>query len=65
MSKVLTPEQVKQRFQQRGKTIKSWAIENGYHPVVVYNVLNGLSRAHRGKTHDIAVKLGLKQPYQG
>ncbi|OCG02934.1 hypothetical protein [Gilliamella sp. wkB112] len=61
MSKVLTPQQVKQQFQQKGKTIKSWAIENGYHPVVVYNVLNGLSRAHRGKTHDIAVKLGLKQ----
>ncbi|MCX8581427.1 DNA-binding protein [Gilliamella sp. B3482] len=61
MSKVLTSQQVKQQFQQRGKTIKSWAIENGYHPVVVYNVLNGLSRAHRGKTHDIAVKLGLKQ----
>ncbi|QYN44479.1 DNA-binding protein [Gilliamella sp. ESL0441] len=63
MSKVLTPQQVKQQFQQEGKTIKSWAIENGYHPVVVYNVLNGLSRAHRGKTHDIAVKLRLKQAY--
>lgn len=61
MSKVLTPQQVKQQFHEKGKTIKSWAIENGYHPVVVYNVLNGLSRAHRGKTHDIAVKLGLKQ----
>ena len=50
MPKILTPEQVKQKFQQNGKTIKSWAIENGYHPVVVYNVLNGLSKAHRGKT---------------
>lgn len=63
MPKILTPEQVKQQFQQKGKTIKSWAIENGYHPVVVYNVLNGLSRAHRGKSHDIAVKLGLKASY--
>ncbi len=60
MTKVLTPTQVKQQFKQKGKTIKSWAIENGYHPVVVYNVINGLSRGNRGKTLEIAVKLGLK-----
>lgn len=38
MPKVFTSEQIKQQFQQKGKTIKLWPIKNGYHPIVVYNV---------------------------
>ena len=55
-----TPEQVKKRLRQQGKTTAAWAQENGFEPWLVYRVLNGFTKATRGKGHDIAVKLGLK-----
>lgn len=58
--KVLTPDQVKQRFKQRGETVSKWAEENGFRPNAVYRVLNGFDKCHYGKAHDIAVALGLK-----
>ncbi|MCC4259209.1 DNA-binding protein [Pseudomonas aestusnigri] len=58
--KVLTPEQVKQRFKQRGITVKTWAEENGFRTNAVYRVLNGIDKAYYGKGHKIAVALGLK-----
>ncbi|WP_043241352.1 DNA-binding protein [Pseudomonas tohonis] len=59
-NKALTADQVKERFRQAGKTITAWAVENGYTRNEVYRVLNGQAKAHYGKAHDIAVKLGLK-----
>jgi len=56
----MTPEQVKDRFRKRGKTVASWAEENGYSRQEVYRVLNGFTKGYRGKSHEIAVKLGLK-----
>ncbi|AJC66469.1 MULTISPECIES: DNA-binding protein [Dickeya] len=56
----MTPEQVKQRFQQHGITVTAWAAENGYSREAVYRVLNGFVKARYGKSHEIAVKLGLK-----
>ncbi|HEX5278157.1 MAG TPA: DNA-binding protein [Fluviicoccus sp.] len=56
----LTPEQVKERFKNLGKTITEWATENGYSRGEVYRVLNGQAKCHYGKAHEIAVKLGLK-----
>ncbi|MFD1697877.1 DNA-binding protein [Halopseudomonas phragmitis] len=58
--RVLTPDQVKQRFKQRGITISGWAEEHGYRPNAVYRVLNGFDKAHYGKAHEIAIALGLK-----
>ena len=58
--KALTPDQVKQQFQQQGKTFTDWASENGYKRGEVYRVLNGQAKAHYGKAHEIAVKLGIK-----
>lgn len=60
----MTPEQVKQRFRQRGLTITVWAKENGYTRNEVYRVLNGQAKAYYGKAHDIAVKLGIKSNSQ-
>ncbi|MCY1296600.1 phage-associated protein, BcepMu gp16 family [compost metagenome] len=60
-TKALTADQVKERFRQAGKTITSWAEENGYTRNEVYRVLNGQAKANYGKAHDIAVKLGLKR----
>jgi gp16 family phage-associated protein len=58
--KLLTPEQVKAKFHKEGKTVKQWAIENGYDPNRVYRVLGGFDKALWGKAHEIAVKLGMK-----
>lgn len=56
----MSSEQVKLRFQQQGITFTEWAAANGYTRNEVYRVLNGQSKAHYGKAHEIAVKLGLK-----
>ncbi len=58
--KALTPDQVKQRFRQRGITITQWAAEHGYKRNAVYRVLNGFDKANYAQAHDIAVALGLK-----
>jgi len=56
----LTAEQVKQRLRAAGTTITEWADRNGYKRNAVYRVLNGFDKAHYGKAHEIAVKLGIK-----
>ena len=56
----LTPDQIKQRFRQRGETFSQWARDNGYPVNKVLRVLNGFEKGHYGKAHEIAVKLGLK-----
>lgn len=56
----MTPDQVKQRFRQRGETFSQWARNNGYAVNKVLRVLNGFEKGHYGKAHEIAVKLGLK-----
>lgn len=57
----MTPAQIKQNFRQQGLTFSQWARDNGYTPQAVYRVLNGFDKAHYGKAHDIAIKLGMKQ----
>lgn len=64
MQKTLTPDQVKDQFEQRGHTFSQWAVANGYRPNEVYRVLNGQAKAKYGKAHEIAVKLGLKAAAQ-
>ena len=56
----MTPEQVKAKFKQEGKTFTEWAKEHGYRRDHVYLVLNNACKATRGKGHEIAVKLGIK-----
>lgn len=55
-----TPDDVRLELYSQGKTIQQWAIEHGYHPVKVSQVLNGTNKAIRGKGLEIALKLGLK-----
>ena len=58
----MTPQQVKQQLQAQGKTLTQWAAENGYQRSAVYRVMGGFDKAHYGRAHEIAVKLGLKTP---
>lgn len=57
---VLTPAQLKAKFEREGRTFSDWAESRGYHRQDVYRVVNGLVKAKRGKSHRIAVELGLK-----
>ena len=58
--KVLTPEEVRKKFDLEGKPISEWAVAHGYRNFDVYRVLSGVSKAKRGIGHRIAVELGLK-----
>ncbi|CNJ03806.1 phage-associated protein%2C BcepMu gp16 family [Yersinia aldovae] len=55
-----TPDQVRAEFHQRGETIMSWAKNNGFPPNLVYQVLNGQTKARYGTAHKVAVALNLK-----
>lgn len=56
-----TPEQVRADFYRVGKPISAWAVEHGYKPNLVFEVLGGRILCKRGKSHEIAVLLGLKE----
>lgn len=58
---IKTPDQVKQHFDSLGQTVSSWAVSNGFEPQEVYKVLNGQAKCKRGKGHQIAILLGIKQ----
>lgn len=54
-------EQIRHHFSKSGISISSWAKENGFPPDLVYKVLNNNRVPLRGKSHQIAVKLGIKE----
>lgn len=58
---IKTPTEVKAEFREKGITFSSWSKENGYDHTHVSRVLNGVIKASYGKSHEIAVKLGLKK----
>jgi len=57
---VKTPEQVRAEFNRIGKPFTEWARDHGYKHNLVYEVLRGRV-CRRGKSHEIAVLLGLKE----
>lgn len=57
---VLTADEVKAQFRARGQSVAEWARDNGYNKDRVYRILNGFEACSRGKSHEIAVKLGIK-----
>lgn len=54
-------EQVREEFNRTGISIAQWAKENNFPPTLVYQILNKTKIPVRGKSHLIAVKLGIKQ----
>lgn len=56
-----TSQEVRAEFDRTGDSISQWAIDNGYAPSLVYRVLSSDTMPKRGKSHDIAVKLGMKK----
>ena len=55
-----TPEEARAAIQRTGVPITQWAIANGFSPNLVFEVLAGRRTPTRGKTHQIAVALGIK-----
>ncbi|WP_422993562.1 DNA-binding protein [Undibacterium sp. Di24W] len=58
-----TIEEVKRDFNRAGMTIAQWAQEHGYAPYLVQQVLSKQSKCSRGKSHEIAVLLNIKEGY--
>ena len=56
-----TMEQVREDFKKSGQSIAIWARKNNFTPDLVYRILNNNRIPVRGKSHDIAVKLGIKE----
>jgi len=55
-----TPEQAREALQAAGTSITQWAIANKFSPNLVFEVLGGRKKCLRGQSHNIAVKLGIK-----
>ncbi|MEO8390676.1 DNA-binding protein [Polaromonas sp.] len=53
---------IKAEFNQAGVSVSDWARANDFEVSLVYAILSGKSRGLRGKSHEIALKLGLKSP---
>jgi gp16 family phage-associated protein len=60
-AKVKTTDQVRADFNRIGKPVSTWASEHGFKPNLVYEVLKGRVLCKRGKSHQIAVLLGMKE----
>jgi gp16 family phage-associated protein len=58
--KIRTAQEVREEFLRKGKSINSWARENGFPTATVNQVLSGRNLATRGAGHKIAVLLGIK-----
>lgn len=55
-----TADDVRADLERQGVSITQWAIANKFSPSLVYEVLAGRKKCIRGQSHNIAVKLGLK-----
>lgn len=53
---------IKAEFNQAGVSVSDWARANDFEASLVYAILAGKNRGSRGKSHVIAMKLGLKSP---
>lgn len=56
-----TPDELRRLFEINGQSIAAWARDRGFSPALVYRVLRGETSAKRGKTHEIAIALGIKR----
>jgi gp16 family phage-associated protein len=60
VGELLDTSEVKRRFAEHGVPVQRWALERGFSPGLVYEVLKGRRRCLRGESHRIAIALKLK-----
>lgn len=53
--------EIRQVFVEDGVSVAEWAREHNFSLPLVYAILKGRNHATRGKSHKIAVALGLKK----
>jgi gp16 family phage-associated protein len=58
--KLLTPQEIRAEWFRKGLGQNDWARKNGFNPVTVSQVLNGINKCSKGEGHKVAVMLGLK-----
>ena len=56
-----TVDEVRTDFRRRGVPIARWAKDHGFNVYTVYRVLDGSIEGRYGKSHKIAIALGLKE----
>ena len=59
-TRIKSAKEVREEFERAGISIAEWAKARGFDRFTVYGVLTGRHKGTRGKTHQIAVALGLK-----
>lgn len=59
-----TPRHVRELFRASGVTLSAWAKANGFKPHEVYAVTCGQVKGTYGRSHEIALKLGMKLPVE-
>ena len=55
-----TPQEIRAEWLRKGLGQNDWARRNGFNPATVSQVLTGKNTGARGKGHQIAVFLGIK-----
>ncbi|ACB34532.1 hypothetical protein Lcho_2266 [Leptothrix cholodnii SP-6] len=58
--KLKTATEARAEFEHKGLSIAAWSRANGLHQSLVYEILAGRKKCHRGKSHKAAVLLGMK-----
>lgn len=57
---IKTAEEALAEFRRTGRSVRSWAKEHDFCEQLVHAVLKGKRPCHRGKSHKVAVLLGIK-----
>lgn len=64
MNNCLTSNEIRTALRAQGITVAGWAKARGFSTDDVYAVLNGRTKGNWGRSHEIAVALGLKKKLQ-
>jgi len=56
----LTPQQARDNLYAQGISISEWARREGFSKNLVFTILQGRRLCRFGKSHEVAIKLGLK-----
>ncbi len=65
MERLRTPAEAKLWLQKRGISIQAFALAHNVDAATCYQVLDGRKKGLRGKAHDAAVALGIKEDLSG
>ena len=57
----ITPQEAIKNLARKGISVRAWALDHGFSPSLVQMVVNGQRKSRIGKSHNIAVLLGIKE----